>query len=113
VRTLSWVDMTPWVHTCVWLVLRESTSYFMLSYSYLPFATMGSGSLQALTVIENGFKDDLTKEEAIALVTKAITAGIYHDLGSGSHVDYCCLEDKKTEMFRNAVRNEDLHKISF
>jgi len=53
---------------------------------------MGSGSLQAMTIFESKFKDDLTKEEAIALVIEAITAGIYHDLGSGSHVDYCVLE---------------------
>lgn len=74
---------------------------------------MGSGSLQAMTIIESGFKDDMTREEAIELVTKAISAGIYHDLGSGSHVDYCCLESGKTEMFRNAVTNDKLHPISF
>ncbi len=66
-----------------------------------------------MTIFESKYKDDMTKQEAIALVTEAITAGIYHDLGSGSHVDYCVLEDNKTTMFRNAVRNEDLHKISF
>ena len=47
------------------------------------------------------------------MVTEAISAGIYHDLGSGSHVDYCVLEDNKTTMFRNAVKNENLHPISF
>ena len=55
----------------------------------------------------------MTRDEAIALCVEAISAGIYHDLGSGSHVDYCVLEEGKTEMFRNAVKNEDLHPISF
>lgn len=43
---------------------------------------------------------------------EAISAGIYHDLGSGSNVDYCVLTDGKTEMFRNAVKNHELHDIS-
>lgn len=73
---------------------------------------MGSGCLQAMTIFENKFKDDMTREEAIALVTEAITAGIYHDLGSGSHVDYCVITKEKSEMFRNAVTNDKLHDIS-
>jgi 20S proteasome subunit beta 2 len=74
---------------------------------------MGSGSLQAMTIFESKYKDDMTRDEAIALCVEAISAGIYHDLGSGSHVDYCVFEEGKTEMFRNAVKNEDLHPISF
>lgn len=66
---------------------------------------MGSGSLQAMTIFESKYKDDMTREEAIALVTEAISAGIYHDLGSGSHVDYCVITKDKSEMFRNAVKN--------
>jgi len=46
------------------------------------------------------------------LVTEAISAGIYHDLGSGSHVDYLVITKDKSEMFRNAVTNENLHPIS-
>lgn len=41
----------------------------------LPFATMGSGSLNAMAVFENGYKDDMDVEEAKALVTAAIRAG--------------------------------------
>lgn len=75
--------------------LRKVT-LFLCSYSYLPFATMGSGSLQAMTIFESKYKDDLTREQAIALCVEAISAGIYHDLGSGSHVDYCVLSEGKT-----------------
>lgn len=31
---------------------------------------MGSGSLNAMAMFESGYKDDMTKEEAMALVTK-------------------------------------------
>jgi 20S proteasome subunit beta 2 len=73
---------------------------------------MGSGSLHAMTIIESKYKDDMTREEAVALVIEAISAGIYHDLGSGSNVDYCVITKEKSEMFRNAVLNKDLHEIS-
>jgi 20S proteasome subunit beta 2 len=53
----------------------------------LPFATMGSGSLAAMGVLETGFKDDMTEEEAKGLVTAAIAAGIMNDPYSGSVVD--------------------------
>ena len=73
---------------------------------------MGSGSLHALTIIETRFKDDMTREEAVALVIEAISAGIYHDMGSGSHVDYCVITKDKSEMFRSAVTTDKLHDIS-
>ncbi len=38
----------------------------------LPFATMGSGSLNAMAMFESGYKDDMTMEEAMALVASAI-----------------------------------------
>ena len=73
---------------------------------------MGSGSLHATTILESGYKDDMTREEAIELCCKAITAGIYHDLGSGSHVDYCVITKEKAEMHRNEIKNHQLHDIS-
>ena len=64
----------------------------------LPFATMGSGSLNAMAVFEAGYRDGLPREEAIALLTRAIRAGIYNDLGSGSNVDICVItKDKARE----------------
>ena len=73
---------------------------------------MGSGSLHAMTILESKYKDNMTREEAINIVIEAISAGIYHDLGSGSHVDYCVITKDKAEMFRNAVTNDKLHDIS-
>lgn len=54
----------------------------------------------------------MTQEEAVNLCIEAISAGIYHDLGSGSHVDYCVITKDKSEMHRNAVTNDKLHDIS-
>mmetsp|Transcript_18026 Transcript_18026/g.30815 ORF Transcript_18026/g.30815 Transcript_18026/m.30815 type:complete len:273 (-) Transcript_18026:594-1412(-) len=67
----------------------------------LPFATMGSGSLNAMAVFEAGFKDDMSREEAMALVARAIRSGIYNDLGSGSNVDLCIITKDKTDYLRN------------
>ena len=38
----------------------------------LPYATMGSGSLNAMAVFEAGYKDDMTRDEAVALAARAI-----------------------------------------
>lgn len=64
----------------------------------LPYATMGSGSLAAMSVFEQRYKDDLTEQEAIDLVDEAIQAGIFNDLGSGGNVDITVLSrvDGKT-----------------
>lgn len=57
----------------------------------LPYVTMGSGSLAAMAVFEDGFKPDMTEEEAMKLVRDGIAAGIFNDLGSGSNVDLCVI----------------------
>lgn len=67
----------------------------------LPYVTMGSGSLAAMAVFETYWKPNLSRDDAIALVTEAVEAGIYNDLGSGSNVDICIIEEKGTEMLRN------------
>jgi len=68
----------------------------------LPYATMGSGSLAAMSVFEARYKDDLTKEEAMLLVRDAIRAGIYNDLGSGGNVDLVVIaKNSEAEILRN------------
>lgn len=66
-----------------------------------PYHTTGSGSLAAMSILENGYKENMTQDEAIKLVVSAIEAGIYHDLGSGSNVDVCIIKRGKYEMLRN------------
>ena len=52
-------------------------------------------------IMETTYKDNMTQEEAKQMCIKAIEAGIYHDLGSGSNVDVCVIKKGKVEMFRN------------
>jgi 20S proteasome subunit beta 2 len=77
----------------------------------LPYVTMGSGSLAAMAVFESGWKAGMSRDEALALVTAAISAGIFNDLGSGSNVDACIITKDGTEMLRNYLMpNERVQK---
>lgn len=67
----------------------------------LPFVTMGSGSLAAMSVFESQYKDGMDEKEAIQMVDNAIQAGIFNDLGSGSNVDICIITQNGTKMIRN------------
>lgn len=54
-----------------------------------------------MAMLEMGYKDDLSEEEAKKLVTRAIRAGIFNDLGSGSNVDLTIIrEGGDTEIMR-------------
>lgn len=59
----------------------------------LPFVSMGSGSLAAMAMLESGYRDGLTEEDAKLLVRDAIRAGIFNDLGSGSNVDLTVIRE--------------------
>lgn len=70
----------------------------------LPYVTMGSGSLAAMSVFESGWSANMEEQAAVDLVVAAISAGIFNDLGSGSNVDVCIIRDKSTQMLRNHVK---------
>jgi len=55
----------------------------------LPFTSMGSGSLAAMSVLESRYHDDMSEAEAMSVVEYAIRGGVFNDLGSGSNVDLC------------------------
>merc|ERR1711953_784876 len=75
----------------------------------LPFTTMGSGSLAAMSVFETEYRDNMTEEEAVTLVKRAILAGVFNDLGSGSNCDTCVIRmDGTTEFTRGAVTPNDV-----
>ena len=67
----------------------------------LPYVTMGSGSLAAMSVFESRWKVDMSEEEGKVLVRDAIAAGIFNDLGSGSNVDLCVIRKGSFEYLRN------------
>ena len=70
----------------------------------LPYVTMGSGSLAAMAVFETQWKANMTRDEAVALVSEAIKAGIFNDLGSGSNVDVCVITEEKATLLRNYIK---------
>ncbi|KAJ2780996.1 proteasome core particle subunit beta 2 [Coemansia javaensis] len=77
----------------------------------LPFVTMGSGSLAAMSVFESRWREGLSREEGIELVKDAIEAGVFNDLGSGSNVDVCVLTKGNVEYLRGYSRpNERVFK---
>lgn len=78
----------------------------------LPFTTMGSGSLAAMAVFEADYRDDLEEEEAVRLVQRAILAGIFNDLGSGSNVDTCVIRtDGSVAMDRNGIMPNEVKPL--
>ena len=78
----------------------------------LPYVTMGSGSLAAMSVFETQWKPQLSQSEAISICSQAIQAGIFNDLGSGSNVDVCVIDkDKPARLMRNHIKpNERVRK---
>ncbi|KAF7563470.1 hypothetical protein G7046_g608 [Stylonectria norvegica] len=69
----------------------------------LPYVTMGSGSLAAMSVFETQWKPSLSEEDAVKLASDAIMAGIFNDLGSGSNVDVAIITKEKTTLKRNFI----------
>jgi 20S proteasome subunit beta 2 len=67
------------------------------------FVAMGSGSVAAIGILERDYKSGMTLEEGQELVTRAISAGIIEDLGSGSQVDVCVINRDSSLMTRNVL----------
>jgi len=78
----------------------------------LPYVTMGSGSLAAMSVFESQWQPSLTRDQAVKLCADAIEAGIWNDLGSGSNVDVAIITPDKTTLRRNYIKpNERTAKL--
>ncbi|KAF2868882.1 nucleophile aminohydrolase [Massariosphaeria phaeospora] len=69
----------------------------------LPYVTLGSGSLAAMSVFETQWKTKMSREDAMKLCSDAIQAGIWNDLGSGSNVDVAVITEEKTTLYRNHI----------
>eukprot|EP00535_Pseudo-nitzschia_heimii_P009431 CAMPEP_0197182876 /NCGR_PEP_ID=MMETSP1423-20130617/6998_1 /TAXON_ID=476441 /ORGANISM="Pseudo-nitzschia heimii, Strain UNC1101" /LENGTH=264 /DNA_ID=CAMNT_0042633379 /DNA_START=215 /DNA_END=1009 /DNA_ORIENTATION=- len=82
------------------------------STAKLNYTTMGSGSLAAMAVFESSWKEDLNENEAIELVKRAIGAGIFNDLGSGSNCDVCVIRtDQSVDYRRNDVTPNEVQPL--
>ncbi|PHH67164.1 hypothetical protein CDD81_2933 [Ophiocordyceps australis] len=78
----------------------------------LPYVTMGSGSLAAMSVFETKWRPNLSRDEAVKLASDAILAGIFNDLGSGSNVDVAVITNEKTCLHRGFIKpNEKSAKL--
>ncbi|KAG9056012.1 proteasome core particle subunit beta 2 [Serendipita sp. 407] len=65
----------------------------------------------AMAIFETEWQAGLERDAAVDLVSKAIQAGIFNDLGSGSNVDVCIITKDRTEMLRNYLTpNEKVEK---
>ena len=58
--------------------------------SLLPddYAVVGSGATMATGVLEQGFEENMKKEDAKTLVLKAMTSAVRRDVMSGDGIDY-------------------------
>jgi 20S proteasome subunit beta 2 len=82
----------------------------------LPYVTMGSGSLAAMSVFETRYKEDMTEEEGVILVRDAIRAGIMNDLGSGSRVDITIIRKDdvtRTRTYENTAGDASDYKSKY
>jgi len=71
------------------------------SSDQLPYATMGSGSLAAVSILETNYKENMDVEDAVNLVRSAIRAGVMNDMGSGGHIDIVIVRRDGIEKRRN------------
>ncbi|MEB3825740.1 MAG: archaeal proteasome endopeptidase complex subunit beta [Desulfurococcales archaeon] len=61
------------------------------------FTSTGSGSPIAYGVLEDGYRDDMSVEEAVELARKAVTAATRRDSASGDGVDVFIITNKGIE----------------
>jgi len=71
------------------------------SSDQLPYATMGSGSMAAVAVLESDYKEGMDAEEGANLVRSAVRAGVMNDMGSGGHIDVVIVRRNGVERRRN------------
>jgi len=76
----------------------EGASLYVLDVlgSVIPdkYAAVGSGAEIAVGVLEEGYKEDMTIEEAKDLVTRAIKSAISRDVMSGDGIDFLTITDE-------------------
>uniref|UniRef100_A0A1B6D368 Proteasome subunit beta n=1 Tax=Clastoptera arizonana TaxID=38151 RepID=A0A1B6D368_9HEMI len=70
------------------------------SSDHLPYVTMGSGSLAAMSILETGWTPNMEEEAAKALIRNAVAGGVFNDLGSGNNIDMCIIKRGSVEYIR-------------
>jgi 20S proteasome alpha/beta subunit len=89
----------------------------------LGYCALGSGSVNAMAVLESAFDDlnldtsvrvfnTISVAEGINMVRNAVSGGIMNDLGSGSHINFCVItaEEVKSWRERNIAESSKIKK---
>ena len=66
-------------------------------YSEKKVSSTGSGSPVAYGVLEEGYKANLTTQDGILLVIKALKSALERDAGTGNHIDIVTVTEKGYE----------------
>jgi 20S proteasome subunit beta 2 len=82
------------------------------STAKLNYTTMGSGSLAAMSVFESTWREDMNEADAVKMVQRAVAAGVFNDLGSGSNIDICVIrKDSSVDYRRNDVKPNEIKPL--
>ncbi|OQR72845.1 proteasome subunit beta type-7-like [Tropilaelaps mercedesae] len=81
----------------------------------LPYATMGSGSLAAVAVLESQWVPNMELDAAKKLVRDALAAGILNDMGSGSNVDLVVITQAGAQLLRpyEIIAKKTEHSVAY
>ncbi len=74
------------------------------------YASTGSGSPFVYGVLENGFKRDMSVDEGVELVIRAVSAAKQRDSASGGFIDVAVIDQKNG--FRQLSEDEVANKIN-
>ena len=66
------------------------------------YSATGSGSPFMYGVLEDGFQEDMTRDEALKLAGRALRASSKRDSASGDGMDLCVISSKGSEMLDRA-----------
>ena len=75
------------------------------------YIATGSGSPIALGILEDGYREDLTEEEAILLALRALRGAISRDAATGDGIDLAIVTDKGTKYLTPKEIEEKLKGI--
>ena len=77
------------------------------------YASVGSGSVFAMGILETEWKKDLTLEEGINICTRAIRSAIIRDMASGNGIDLVALQKGKSPVEkRYEISDQDLIELN-
>ncbi len=72
------------------------------------YLATGSGSPVAIGILEDGYKQDLTEDEAIKLALKALRGAIRRDAATGDGIDLAVVTDKGVKFYTPEEIDEHL-----